>query len=144
MSGSIIGGPRKITDGFYSLKDTIFEHGIDAAFASHRCNEAYLFKGDQYARINFAPGTTNDYLRNCPMEITVGFPSLEGTVFQDGIDAAYCAKAKDEAYLFKGDTYALINYAPGTLDDYIIRSVTPISSGFRCLKGIIPRYPCGC
>ncbi|KAM7515814.1 hypothetical protein LguiA_005397 [Lonicera macranthoides] len=143
VSGNIIEGPKKITDGFYYLKDTIFEHGIDAAFASHRCNEVYLFKGNQYARINLAPGT-KDYFLTCPMAIALGFNSLQGTVFEDGIDAAYRAKAKDEAYIFKGDTYALINYAPGCILDYIIRLVTPISSGFRCFKGIIPKYPCGC
>ncbi|KAM7486051.1 hypothetical protein LguiA_002060 [Lonicera macranthoides] len=144
VSGNIIGGPKKITDGFYSLKDTIFEHGIDAAFASSEYNEAYIFKGDQYALINFAPGTTNDYLLNPPKKITLGFPSLKGTVFKDGLDAAFSAKAKNEAYIFKGNSYALINYAPGTTDDYIINSVTPISDGFQSLKGIIPRYPCGC
>lgn len=144
VSGNIIEGPKKITDGFNSLKDTIFEHGIDAAFASHRCNEAYVFKGNQYARINFAPGTTNDYLLTYPMEITVGFPSFEGSVFADGLDAAFCSKAKDEAIIFKGDTFARINYAPGTLNDFIYYSVTPMTSGFRCLKGIVPRYPCGC
>ena len=144
MSGNIIGGPKKITDGFYSLKNTIFEHGIDAAFASSQQNEAYIFKGDQYALINFAPGTTDDYLLNPPKEITLGFPSLKGTVFQDGLDAAFSAKATNEAYIFKGNSYALINYAPGTTDDYIINSVTPISDGFHSLNGIIPRYPCGC
>ncbi|KAM7519775.1 hypothetical protein LguiB_018737 [Lonicera macranthoides] len=144
VSGNITGGPKKITDGFYSLKNTVFEHGIDAAFASHRCNEAYLFKGNQYVLINFAPGTTDDYLLNPPKNITLGFPSLEGTVFQDGLDAAFSAEEKNEAYIFKGDTYALINYAPGTTNDKIIHTVTPIIDGFHCLKGIIPRYPCGC
>ncbi|KAM7489043.1 hypothetical protein LguiB_026527 [Lonicera macranthoides] len=143
VSGDIIGGPKKITDGFYSLKNTIFEHGIDAAFASSRDDEAYIFKGDQYALINFAPGTTDDYLLNPPKKITLGFPSLKGTVFEDGLDAAFSAKATNEAYIFKGNSYALINYAPGTTDDYIINSVTPISDGFQSLKGIIPRYPCG-
>ncbi|KAM7486049.1 hypothetical protein LguiA_002058 [Lonicera macranthoides] len=144
VSGDIIGGPKKITDGFYSLKNTIFEHGIDAAFASSRDEEAYIFKGDQYALINFAPGTTDDYLLNPPKKITLSFPSLKGTVFEDGLDAAFSAKATNEAYIFKGNSYALINYAPGTTDDYIINFVTPISDGFQSLKGIIPRYPCGC
>ncbi|KAM7489066.1 hypothetical protein LguiB_026550 [Lonicera macranthoides] len=140
VSGNIIGGPKKITDGFYSLKDTIFEDGIDAAFASSRHNEAYIFRGDQYALINFAPGTTDDYLVHNPKKIIEGFPSLKGTVFQDGLDAAFSAKATNEAYIFKGDTYARINYAPGTTNDYIINIETPISDGFHSLKGIIPSY----
>ncbi|KAM7486059.1 hypothetical protein LguiA_002068 [Lonicera macranthoides] len=140
VSGDIIGGPKKITDGFYSLKDTIFEHGIDAAFASSQDDEAYIFKGDQYALINFAPGKTNDYLLNPPKKITLGFPSLKGTIFEDGLDAAFSAKEINEAYIFKGNSYAHINYAPGTTDDCIINSVT----SFHSLNGIIPRYPCGC
>ncbi|KAM7486063.1 hypothetical protein LguiA_002072 [Lonicera macranthoides] len=47
VTGNTIGRPKKITDGFYSLKNTIFEHDIDPAFASSRCKEAYIFKGDQ-------------------------------------------------------------------------------------------------
>ncbi|KAM7486069.1 hypothetical protein LguiA_002078 [Lonicera macranthoides] len=141
VSGNIIVGPKEITDSFPSLKNTIFEQGIDTAFASSRHNEAYIFKGDQYALINFAPGTTDDYLVNPPKNITLGFPSLKGTVYQDGLDAAFRAKATNEAYIFKGNTYALINYAPGTTDDHIINMVTPISDGFHSLKGIIPRYP---
>ncbi|KAL9319421.1 hypothetical protein ACSQ67_015938 [Phaseolus vulgaris] len=35
---------RNITDGFPVLKGTIFEDGIDASFASHNENQAYLFK----------------------------------------------------------------------------------------------------
>ncbi|XP_059623345.1 uncharacterized protein LOC132266483 [Cornus florida] len=144
VSGDIIQGPKKITDSFYSLKNTIFENGIDAAFASSKSDEAYIFKGDQYALINFAPGTTNDYIIWSAKRIPLGFPSLKDTVFEDGLDAAFSAEAENEAYIFKGDTYALINYAPGTKNDYIINRVTPISDGFHSLKGIIPRYPCGC
>ncbi|GLJ08513.1 hypothetical protein SUGI_0090250 [Cryptomeria japonica] len=143
--GSIIQGPNIITDSFYYLKNTNFENGIDAAFASSRENEAYIFKGDQYALINFAPGITNDHIIQGPKKITLGFPSLEGTIFQDGLDAAFSSTAKNEAYLFKGDTYALINYAPGTTKDYIINGpITPISEGFHSLKDILPMYPCGC
>ncbi|KAM7489060.1 hypothetical protein LguiB_026544 [Lonicera macranthoides] len=144
VSGDIIGGPKKITNGFPSLKKTIFKNAIDAAFASSRDDEAYIFKGDQYALINFASGTTDDYLLHPEKKISLGFPSLEHTVFKDGLDAAFTAKAKNEAYIFKGNYYALINYAPGTTDDHIIHTVSPVSDGFHSLKGIIPRYPCSC
>ncbi|XP_057492143.1 uncharacterized protein LOC130777736 [Actinidia eriantha] len=145
VGNSIIQGPKKITDSFYSLRNTIFESGIDAAFASSRKDEAYIFKGDQYALINFAPGTTNDKIIQGPKKITLSFPSLKNTIFKDGFDAAFSSSRKNEAYIFKGNTYALINYAPGTTDDYIVNGpITPISDGFHSLKGIIPMYPCGC
>eukprot|EP00268_Persea_americana_P024250 TRINITY_DN2369_c0_g1_i2.p1 TRINITY_DN2369_c0_g1~~TRINITY_DN2369_c0_g1_i2.p1 ORF type:complete len:532 (+),score=37.79 TRINITY_DN2369_c0_g1_i2:53-1597(+) len=143
--GRIIYGPAKITDSFYSLKGTIFEHGLDAAFASSKKNEAYIFKGNQYALINFAPGTTEDTIIQGPKRITLGFPSLKETIFQEGFDAAFSSSRKHEAYIFKGNTYALINYAPGNTDDYIINGpITPISDGFHSLKNILPMYPCRC
>lgn len=143
--GYIIQGPKRITDSFYSLKNTIFENGIDAAFSSSQENEAYIFKGDQYALINFAPGTTDDRIIQGPKKITLSFPSLEGTIFQDGLDAAFSSSRENEAYIFKGNTYALIDYAPGTTDDRIVNGpITPISKGFPSLNGIIPMYPCAC
>eukprot|EP00268_Persea_americana_P024246 TRINITY_DN2369_c0_g1_i1.p1 TRINITY_DN2369_c0_g1~~TRINITY_DN2369_c0_g1_i1.p1 ORF type:complete len:503 (+),score=48.64 TRINITY_DN2369_c0_g1_i1:532-2040(+) len=143
--GRIIQGLKMITDSFYSLKGTIFEHGLDAAFASSKKNEAYIFKGNQYALINFAPGTTEDTIIQGPKRITLGFPSLKETIFQEGFDAAFSSSRKHEAYIFKGNTYALINYAPGNTDDYIINGpITPISDGFHSLKNILPMYPCRC
>jgi hypothetical protein len=53
---------RDISDGFTCFKDTIFEKGIDAAFASHISNEAYLFKGDNFVRISFTPGESHDVI----------------------------------------------------------------------------------
>ncbi|XP_057812748.2 uncharacterized protein LOC131026787 [Cryptomeria japonica] len=149
--GDIIWGPIRITDGFHSLKNTVFENGIDVAFASLRENEAYIFKGDQYALIDFAPYTPNNKIIQGSKQITLSFPSLKGTIFQDGFDAAFSYNregwfsTKTEAYIFKGDTYALIHYAAGTTDDKIINGpITPISNGFPSLKDIIPMYPCDC
>jgi hypothetical protein len=48
----IISGPKKIADMFPFFKGIMFEKGIDAAYRSPKCKEAYLFKGDQYARID--------------------------------------------------------------------------------------------
>lgn len=150
--GYIIQGPKKITDSFYSLKNTIFAKGIDAAFTSSREDQAYIFRGNQYALINFAPGTTDDYIIYGPKKISEGFHCLKGTIFEHGLDAAFsCRKdegfifkhRKSEAYIFKGDTYALINFAPGGTDDYIIQGPKKITQSFYSLKEIIPMYPCG-
>ncbi|GKV01579.1 hypothetical protein SLEP1_g14126 [Rubroshorea leprosula] len=50
-----------ITEKFSCLKDTKFEDGIEAAFASNKKGEAYLFKGDLYTLVNFD--------NNCPVEV---------------------------------------------------------------------------
>lgn len=142
--GKIIQGPKLITDSFYSLKNTIFAKGIDAAFTSSTENEAYLFRGNQYALINFAPGTTDDYIIQGPKKIIDSFDSLKGTIFENGLDAAFSSSRTDEAYIFKGDTYALINFAPGTTDDYIIQGPKKITESFYSLKDILPMYPCSC
>lgn len=142
--GKIIQGPKLITDSFYSLKNTIFAKGIDAAFTSSTENEAYLFRGNQYALINFAPGTTDDYIIQGPKKIIDSFDSLKGTIFENGLDAAFSSSRTYEAYIFKGDTYALINFAPGTTDDYIIQGPKKITESFYSLKDILPMYPCSC
>ncbi|CAK9142907.1 unnamed protein product [Ilex paraguariensis] len=54
----------------------MFESGIDAAFALHKTDEAYLFKGDYYVRINFAPGTIDDNITGGIKKILTYWPSL--------------------------------------------------------------------
>lgn len=146
--GKIMQGPELTTDGFYSLKNTIFAKGIDAAFTSSRENEAYLFRGNQYALINFK----KDYIIQGPKNITESFHSLKHTIFENGLDAAFSSSLKfeafifksDEAYIFKGDTYALIDFAPGSTKDKIIQGPKKITESFYSLKPILPMYPCSC
>ncbi|KAH7689142.1 ADP-ribosylation-containing protein [Dioscorea alata] len=127
-------GPMTITTMFPFFKGTVFEDGVDAAFESSRKNEAYLFKGNKYSLINF----TNSRLIAIRL-ITEGFFSLKGTIFESGIDAAFASHRKNEAYLFKGSSYALINFAPASTDDYIIGGVKEITRNWPSLRGILPR-----
>jgi len=88
-SKQLIGTIRNITDGFPILKGTIFENGIDACFASHKENQAYLYKGENYVRINFTPGTTGDTLVDVVKPILNGWPILRGILPLDnkGVDS---------------------------------------------------------
>ncbi|XP_068489834.1 albumin-2-like [Phaseolus vulgaris] len=88
-SKQLIGTIRNITDGFPILKGTIFENGIDACFASHKENQAYLYKGENYVRINFTPGTTGDTLVDVVKLILNGWPILRGILPLDnkGVDS---------------------------------------------------------
>ncbi|KAF5933739.1 hypothetical protein HYC85_029910 [Camellia sinensis] len=131
----IIKGPMTITAMFPFFKDTVFKNGVDAAFeAMTRYGyEAYLFKDNQYAHINY----DSNYLLNPIRIITQGFPSLKNTMFESGIDAAFASHRTNEAYLFKKDYYALINFAPRTTNDYI--SVKKISDHWPSLRNILPR-----
>nr|ADR30065.1 albumin-2 [Phaseolus vulgaris] len=76
-SKQLIGNIRNITDGFTVLKGTVFESGIDACFASHEESEAYLFKGNQYVRIKYTPGSSNDTLLGDVRPILDGWPCLK-------------------------------------------------------------------
>ncbi|XP_073112840.1 albumin-2-like [Elaeis guineensis] len=128
-------GPMTIAAMFPFFKRTVFESGVDAAFESTTSYEAYLFKGNQYALINYGSDSHLIAIRL----ITQGFPSLKNTIFESGIDAAFASHRYNEAYLFKGDSYALINFAPATTDDYIIGGVKKISSHWPSLRSILPR-----
>ncbi|KAE9448166.1 hypothetical protein C3L33_19939, partial [Rhododendron williamsianum] len=133
---------RLITEGFACLKDTIFESGIEAAFASHHTDEAYLFKGDSYALINFAPGTTDYYIIGGLKKILPNWPSLSGILWFSGdvadcksyINAAFRSSYEDEVYLFMNDEYVLVNYAPGSTDDKVLNGPLRICEGYPSLR----------
>lgn len=131
----IIKGPMTITAMFPFFKGTVFKNGVDAAFESTKEYEAYLFKGNQYARINYGSKSHLIAIRN----IAQGFPSLKNTMFESGIDAAFASHRTNEAYLFKNAYYARINFAPGTTDDYIIGGVKKIREYWPSLRNILPR-----
>ncbi|KAL6012335.1 hypothetical protein ACLOJK_002822 [Asimina triloba] len=131
----IIKGPMTIAKMFSFFKGTAFESGIDAAFESTAKYEAYLFKGDKYALINYSSnGSHLIAIRG----ISEGYPSLRGTIFESGIDAAFASHSYNEAYIFKGDSYAVINFAPGTTNDYIINGPKQILPNWPSLSGILP------
>ncbi|KAL6012367.1 hypothetical protein ACLOJK_002854 [Asimina triloba] len=135
------GPPLLISDGFPSLAGTAFaEYGVDCAFASHDENEAFLFYGNLCAQMNDADGQTifnifgsGYYTIKGPKTIAAMFPMLKGTVFEDGVDAAFESTTRYQAYLFKDENYAMIRYGPDERDattnygpDYYDLAVTVI------------------
>jgi hypothetical protein len=131
----VVNGPHFIGSSFHSLVGTVFaEYGIDAAFGCHDRddNEAMIFSGNLSARINYAPGTTDDWIIEGPKTIRQKFPFFKGTHFEGGIDAAFESTVTGEAYLFKGSEYALIDYSKPSLI-----AMRPITEGFQCLRNTI-------
>lgn len=130
----IVNGPHFIGNSFPSLVGTAFaEYGIDAAFGCHDGDEAMIFSGNLCARINYAPGTTDDWIVEGPKTITQMFPFFQGTNFEQGIDAAFESTRHGEAYLFKGSEYALIHYS--SEHGRTLVAIRPIADGFPCLRG---------
>ncbi|KAJ0856070.1 putative Hemopexin-like domain superfamily [Helianthus annuus] len=132
----ILKGPMSIFKMFSFLKGTVFETGVDAAFESSTKDEAYLFKGNKYALINYSDNKPRLFHIK---DIGEGYPSLKGTIFDKGIDAAFASHRSNEAYIFKGDTYALINFAPASSNDYIVNGPKKIFPNWPSLKSILPR-----
>ncbi|KAF7145291.1 hypothetical protein RHSIM_Rhsim04G0165600 [Rhododendron simsii] len=129
----IIKGPMTITAMFPLFKGTVFESGVDAAFEATNKGEAYLFRDNQYALINYSSDSKLIEVR----PITQGFPSLENTIFESGIDAAFASHRTNEAYIYKGDSYALFNFAPSTT--VIIGGVRKILPNWPSLANVLPR-----
>lgn len=137
----VINGPLLISDGFPSLAGTAFaEYGIDAAFGCPGSAEttggyfgpaeAFIFSGNLCAKINYAPGTTADWIIDGPKTIKQMFPFFKGTKFEKGVDAAFESTVVNEAFLFKGSEYARINYSNRTL-----KAKARIVDGFKCFVG---------
>ncbi|KAL6012369.1 hypothetical protein ACLOJK_002856 [Asimina triloba] len=111
---------------------------ISAAFRSFNTNEAYVFMGNEYVRLNYAPHSTGDWVMNGPLLISRGYPSLARTPFAEyGIDCAFGSQKKNQAFIFAGNLCAQIDYAPGTTDDRIIKGPMPIGKMFPYLKGTV-------
>lgn len=111
----ILHGPSLVSDGFKSLAPTIFQsYAIDCAFDTDN-NQAFIFHEKFCALIDYAPYSCNDKLISGPKKIADVFPFFKGTVFESGNDAAYRSTKGKEAYLFKGDQYARIDYMESTV-----------------------------
>ncbi|GKD92393.1 hemopexin fold protein, partial [Tanacetum coccineum] len=130
----VVNGPLYISQGFHSLVGTPFAaYGIDAGFGCHDGDdESFIFSGSICAKINYAPGTTNDKILEGPMTINQMFPFFQDTEFEKGVDAAFESSVPNEVYIFKGEEYALV--------DYIQRKLIArrrIVDGFNCLHNTI-------
>jgi hypothetical protein len=128
--GKIIHSPIHISDGFPFLERTPFENVIDCAFETDG-NQAFIFSGNQCAKIDYAPDSKNAKLLDGPAPIATLFPCLRGLVLANGVDAAIRGPG-NHVFLFKGDQYARIDYHSKTLvTNYSIRD------GFKSLVGTV-------
>jgi len=113
----------------------VFEDGIDSAFRSSKGKEVYLFKDNKYCRIAYDSKQLIGSIQN----ITHGFPILKGTIFENGIDACFASHKKNQAYLFKGENYVLMNYTPDdTTYNTLVDVVKPIVDGWSSFRDILP------
>ncbi|KAK7373174.1 hypothetical protein VNO80_06572 [Phaseolus coccineus] len=62
---------------------------------------------------------------------------ISGTIFENGIDACFAYK-KNQAYLFKGENYVLMNYTPDSTYNTLVDVVKPIADSWSSLRDILP------
>ncbi|MFD5094564.1 hypothetical protein ACFWMR_28455 [Amycolatopsis thailandensis] len=104
-STHIDGGVKGIYETWPALRGTRFANKIDGGFVIPGENrQAYLFSGDQYLVLGLGGDRGSDWLREGPAPIAERWPSLRGTGFDTGVDAAFAdGQSLDTAYLIKGD-----------------------------------------
>ncbi|KAL9316034.1 hypothetical protein ACSQ67_017035 [Phaseolus vulgaris] len=155
----VLTGLSHIENDFPSIRGTLFgSYGIDCSFdnddneayifytylcgvidyannKSSKGKEVYLFKDNKYCRIAYDSKQLIGSIQN----ITHGFPILKGTIFENGIDACFASHKKNQAYLFKGENYVLMNYTPDdTTYNTLVDVVKPIVDGWSSFRDILP------
>ena len=83
-----------------------FTNGIDAALWNEKSKTVYIFKGNQYVRLNPANSWNMD--PGYPKPIAGNWPGMPAD-FSSGIDAATWSEKNDRVYIFKGTRYVRIN-----------------------------------
>ncbi|MEU3752659.1 glycosyl hydrolase family 18 protein [Streptomyces olivoreticuli] len=137
LGGTVATGPMKISDAFRPLRGTVFENGVDTAVAVEG-NNAYFFKGDQYALVGIDLDGTGDKLINGPKTIADNWSALKGTGFHSDLDAAFYAPVPGSrpdrttggdppppgptmgTVFIKDGAYVTMKVNPGTVDDEFI------------------------
>ncbi|KEH15563.1 putative Hemopexin-like domain-containing protein [Medicago truncatula] len=123
----IVIGPIEIVEMFPSLVTTPFANGIDAALRFPGSKDAVLFKGNMCGILDFKYNHVYEV-----ENITYHYPTFVDTVFEEGIDAAFCAHGGNEIFIFKGEHCARVN-----LFGQFIGGIKRIDADWPTLRGII-------
>ncbi|PWA48230.1 hypothetical protein CTI12_AA490490 [Artemisia annua] len=134
-SAKILEGPELIVRTFPFFKGTKWGSKLDAAFESSVPNQVYIFKGREYALVDYIQ---RKLIHKRP--IVDGFNCLQNTIFDSDIGAAFASHNSQEAYLFKGNSYVILHFTPGQTKDYIISGPKEIvPENWPSLVNILPR-----
>ncbi|XP_056699575.1 uncharacterized protein [Spinacia oleracea] len=110
---------------------------MSAALRSSHTNEAYYVLQNLVTLLNYDPGGTHDHVVDGPSFVSEMFKSLEYTPFgEHGIDGALKSR-DDEAFIFCANLCLLINYAPDTRNDTIVKGPMTVVEMFPFLKGTV-------
>lgn len=99
------GYPKPIAGNWPGLPAN-FQSNIDAAIWAETNNKVYIFKGDEYVRIDPSNGWNVD--AGYPKQIAGNWPGFPAE-FADGVDAALWSKKNNKIYFFKGTQYIRVD-----------------------------------
>ncbi|CAO2825288.1 unnamed protein product [Amaranthus hypochondriacus] len=125
---------------FMSPDDTKFSRGyLDAACESTVPNEAYLFKGSDYALVNYANQSQLTLIKEG--RITDEFTCLCNTAFESDIGSAFASHKFNQFYFFKDNTYVLIEFDSKAKESRIIAGPEEIvPTNWPCLVSYLPYH----
>ncbi|MFI1177269.1 glycosyl hydrolase family 18 protein [Streptomyces melanogenes] len=113
-------------------------HGSPAIDAAVRTADSgppnqYIFRGNRYARFEEASKEPLGEVK----DIASQWPSLRGTPFVDGFDAAFEAEkyGKRQLILIRGDQYVRVEIPMNGTSDTLAKGPLPLTTGFQLLKG---------
>ncbi|XP_021732962.1 albumin-2-like [Chenopodium quinoa] len=113
FTGEVIIENRRYKEMFPCLKKINFGDPLyTAAFESTVANEAYILYNSRYVLFNYS-----EKKLTATGLITELFPCLCKTFFTSDIEAAFASHKRNQVYLFKGNSYVLIQYNPANADD---------------------------
>ncbi|KIY43021.1 hypothetical protein FISHEDRAFT_54293 [Fistulina hepatica ATCC 64428] len=133
-NNTIAWGPKTLIDDWPSLVQANFGF-VDAVLPNpDKKEEMYFFFREKYALINTEPGTTKNHIVDGPKDISTEWPSLKEANFTI-VDAVLPSPVhKYRAYFFSGEHYALIEFAPGTTNNFVVNGPKPITSEWPSLR----------
>jgi hypothetical protein len=106
------GYPKALTNGWKGLDGTGFESDIDSVL-DLGTGKAYLFKGDQYLRVDQQTNAVDD---GYPLPIADNWGGLAEAGFADSINAAI-NWGDGKAFLFRGRSYVRYDIATDHADE---------------------------
>ncbi|KAG9084563.1 hypothetical protein FRC06_003997, partial [Ceratobasidium sp. 370] len=131
-TNELIGRVCNITDAWPALKEAKFDTVDAALHTPGHPNQAYFFSGNNYVRVEFEVGTTNDKIIDGPRSISEGWPNMS---FKH-IDMVVARTDNDQmgVYFFSGPKCVQLKVDVGGPDDKLITGEREVAEYWPSLK----------
>jgi len=129
----VIDGPKNIITEWPSLRNAGFK-AIDAVLLNPMNSEqAYFFRGEQYALIHILKGPNKDYIVDGPKPM---WPCLKDAGFEEIVMILPNLSNANEAFVFSRSEYALISIGRDASDNHVVEGPKAIHIGWPSLRQV--------